>query len=548
MSFNKEKPRVGIVGAGTGGLSMAIALKKQLNYDNFLIFEKGSDIGGTWRNNIYPGCSSDVAGHWYCLSSDPNPNWSSHFVLQPEILAYWQGLVNKYGLRKYLVLNTAVVNAVWIDDAQHYRLTLRDRKTGEEREEVVEALVSASGALAEPRYPSDIPGMKDFKSPMFHSARWQKDVELSRKTVGVIGNAASAIQLVPRISENPSVKVINFCRTPNWFVFFPNFKYPAWVKWAFAHIPGVMWIYRAFVFSSYEALYTIFRNENKLLQAIARMVFTVELEKRAPKEYVDKLIPSYPPGCKRAIFDPGYIEALQRPNISLNWDGISKFEHDGLVTKTGEKIPLDVVVFATGFHFTRLTTDVTGQGGLTLQQYFDSKGGPTAYLGTTIPSFPNFFMIFGPNTATGHASVIFTEEAQINYTIQLLAPIISRSASSFTVRSSVTDTFNERLQKRLNTTVFAACASWYRAGSDGTGKNVAIWPGPVTAYWWKVRKVRWSDYEARGAENWKRERRRKRIWQVLAWIAAAVLLAAGTQPSIRNTVLDFIAPTLEKDV
>ncbi|EJD02413.1 FAD/NAD-binding domain-containing protein [Fomitiporia mediterranea MF3/22] len=546
MSFNKEKPRVGIIGSGVGGLSMAIALKKKLNFDNFLIFEKESDIGGTWRDNTYPGCSSDVAGHWYCLSSEPNPNWSSLFVLQPEILAYWQGLVNKYGLRKYVVLNTTVLNAVWDDAAQHYRLTLRDSKTGEEREEVVEALVSASGGFTEPHYPSDIPGMKDFKGPMFHSARWRKDVELSGKTVGVVGNAASAVQLVPRISEDPSVKVINFCRTPNWFAFRDNYKYPAWAKWIFAHVPGVMWAYRTFLFARYDLSYLIFRNENKRMQATARKLLTRELKKRAPKEYVDNLVPSYPPGCRRIVIEPGYLKALHKPNVSLNWDGIARFEPDGLVTKTGQKIPLDVIVLATGFLVCRIMTDVKGLGGLTLSQYFDSKGGPTAYLGTTVPGFPNFFTILGPNIATGHASVIFSEEAQINYIVQLLAPILSHSASSFTVRSSVTDAFNDRIQKRLRSSVFAACTSYYRAGLDGAGKNVAIWPGPVTAYWWETRKVRWSDYEAKGAEKWESERRRSNVMKVLVLIAAVLLLAAGTQPSIRSTVLAFLAPALAK--
>ncbi|EJD02412.1 FAD/NAD-binding domain-containing protein [Fomitiporia mediterranea MF3/22] len=546
MSFNKEKPRVGIIGAGVGGLSMAIALKKQLNFDNFLIFEKASDIGGTWRDNTYPGCASDVAGHWYCLSYELNPNWSSHFVLQPEILAYWKGLVKKYGLWKYVVLNTALVNAVWDDDAQHYRLTLRDLKTGKEYEEIVEALVSASGVVTEPRYPSDLPGMKDFKGPIVHTARWRKDIDLAGKTVGVVGNAASAVQFVPRISEDPSVKVINFCRTPNWFAFRSHFKYPAWAKWMFAHVPGVMWAYRAFLYLSHEILYKLFRNENKLLQAAARKVLTTELRRRVPKEYADKLVPSYPPGCRRIVIDSGYLKALHHPNVQLNWDGIAKLESDGLVTKTGQKISLDVIVLATGFHFSKLTIDATGPGGLTLQQYYDSKGGPTAYLGTTVPGFPNLFMILGPNIATGHASIIFSEEAQINYIMQLLAPILSRSVSSFTVRASITDTFNDRLQKRLQSTVFTAYPSIYRAGSDGAGKVVAIWPGPVTAYWWKVRKVRWSDYEARGAEKWESERKRNRIRRVLAWIAAAVLLAAGAQPSIRNTALAVSTPALEK--
>ncbi|KAL5511121.1 hypothetical protein ACEPAH_4336 [Sanghuangporus vaninii] len=550
MSFNKEQPRVAIIGSGLGGLSTAIALKKQLGFDNFLIYEKESDIGGTWRDNIYPGCSSDVAGHWYCLSSEPNPYWSSYYVEQPEILAYWERVVAKHRLRDYVVLNTAVVSSTWDDAAQVYRLVLRDTKTGAEREEVAEAVISAAGGFTEPRYPDDIPGIGDFKGPKFHSARWRKDVDLHGKTVGVIGNAASGVQLIPRIAQDQSTKVINFCRTPNWFAFTPNYPYPSIVKWAFAHVPGLMWAYRTLLFLRYDMVYLIFRNENKRLQALTRKLLTQELKRRAPKEMHDKLIPDYrksriiSPGCRRIIVEPGYLKSLRQPNVSVNWDGIAKLDEDGIVTKKGEKVPLDVVVFATGFYVVKMLTEVQGKHGLSLQDYFAAQGGATAYLGTTVPGFPNFFLILGPNIATGHASVIFSEEVQINYIVQLLKPVLERKASSFSVRADVTDKFNDWIQSRLNSSVFAACHSYYRAG--GSGKNVAIWPGSVALYWWKARKVNWSDYEAHGAQKWENEQKRKKRVRVLLFLLLALAVTASTHPDIRSTALTVLAPYLTK--
>ncbi|KAH8116828.1 FAD/NAD-binding domain-containing protein [Phellopilus nigrolimitatus] len=528
MSFNKEQARIAIIGSGIAGISTAIALKRQLQFENFVIYEKDSDIGGTWRVNTYPGCSSDVAGHWYSLSTDPNPNWSSYFVLQPEILDYWKTLVEKYSLRKHLVTSVNVVAAVWDDAEQRYRLTLKDERTGAEREEVVEAVVSAVGALTTPSYPKDITGMDEFKGSIFHSSRWKHDVSLSGKELGA--------QLIPRISADTSVQVINFCRTPNWFVYRPNYSYPSWVKWTFTNLPLTLKTYRTLLAARYDLGYLIFRNSNKTLQSFARKNHCEE----APKEHVKKLIPDYPPGCKRIIVDPGYIDSLHRPNVNLTWAGINRITADGIVTKTEETVPLDVIIFATGFDFevAQKQIHLKGKEGTTLNEYFDSQGGPTAYLGTTVPGFPNFFTLMGPNTATGHASIIFSEEAtgaDINYALQLLKPIIEKKAQSFTVRASATEAYNAMLQRRLSGSVFTACTSYYRQGA--TGKNIAIFPGPLLLFWWWTLRPRWDDYEARGAEAWKKERRHKSLLRVLLLIAAVAGCVGFTQPRVKDLII-----------
>ncbi|THH10701.1 hypothetical protein EW145_g1153 [Phellinidium pouzarii] len=536
-SYDKEQPRVAIIGGGLAGISTGIALKRQLKYTNFLIYEKGSDVGGTWRDNTYPNCSSDIAGHWYSLSSDLNPNWSSYYASQPEILAYWKGLVKKYSLHDNLVLNTRVVSAIWDDVTQKYRLLLRDEKTGAEREEFVEAIVTATGGVSKAAYPKDIADIDQFKGPMFHSSCWNHDVSLSGKRVGVIGNAASAVQLIPRISDDPTVEVINFSRTANWFVSRgPNPVYPSWIKWTFSHVPFVMRAYRNYLGFKHELSYLIFVNSNKRIQRYARKGMTKYLKARAPKQYIEKLIPDYPPGCKRIVLNYGYLSALHRPNVSLTWDAIDKIVPDGIIKKNGEMVPLDVIVFATGFEASfrenfqgALRIDLTGRDKKTLEEYYVEHGGPTAYLGTTMPRFPNFFMLLGPNTATGHTSIIFSEEAQINYALQLLKPVIEKKVASFTVRATAADKYNELIQRRFIGSVFPSCASYYRSGM--TGKHFAIFPGPIVLFWWWVRRPRWADYEVRGGEAWIRERRRRTLLRTLGMALLLAGVAGASHPS-----------------
>ncbi|KAI5119480.1 hypothetical protein M0805_009504 [Coniferiporia weirii] len=534
MSFRKDRVRVAIIGCGVAGISTAIALKRQLNFENFLIYEKSSDIGGTWRDNTYPGCSSDVAGHWYSLLTDLNPNWSTHYVLQPEILAYWKSLFKKQSLSDKMVFNTSVVSAVWDDGMQQYCVTLRDEKTGVERKEYVEAIVSATGALSKPSYPKDITGMETFDGPIFHSARWGHDVSLLGKRVGVIGNAASGAQLIPRISADPTVEVINFCRTPNWYIGRPNFTYSTRTKSIFSNVPFALRLHRLVVSLRSEIGYLSF--SSSFVQRLARRTLADYIKETAPKKYIDKLVPSYPLGCRRTLVDPGYLKALHQPNVTLNWNPILSIVREGVVTGVGDMVPLDVIVLATGFDPDFISIDLEGRGGRTLRGYFKEQGGPTAYMGTTVPEFPNFFIIFGPNTATGHASVIFSEEVQINYTIQLLKPIIEKKVKSFSVRAIATEAYNELIQRRLGKSVFVACTSYYRQGM--TGKNFAIFPGPLMLFWWWARRPRWEDYEAYGAEAWIKERQRwKLARRLLTTGLLASLITVIARPQLRDALV-----------
>ncbi|KAK0455286.1 FAD/NAD-P-binding domain-containing protein [Desarmillaria tabescens] len=505
---NSGSPRIVVIGAGIGGLSFVIALQKRFpGFNNLTVYEKASDVGGTWRSNIYPGCSSDVGMHLYSLSTDLYPDWHYTHGYQPEIQSYWQDLSHKYNLYPHLVFNTLVVSAEWDNQEEAYHIVTEDAVTGARSTSSAKILISALGVLDVPRYPK-ISGLDTFKGEQFHSARWNYNIDLRNKRVAVIGNGASATQFVPIISSDPTVDVTNFCRTPNWLNPPIRSEYSRLRRFMFKYLPLYMRMVRFLLFLRGDMLYWVVFGTRFLHSAIkkARIEY---IRQKAPKEYRDQLIPSYKLGCKRLIFDTDYLAALHRPNLSLNWDGIESVFEGGIVTKKGEKLPFDVLIFSTGFVADDYPLHVRGLS-QTVKEYYESAGGPKAYVGTTVPGFPNLFMIAGPNTATGHLSVIFTEEVQINYILQLLKPILEGHVSSINVTDEATDAYNEKIHARLAKSVFVDCVSWYRKGSDG--KVTSIFPGSGFLFWWWLRKVDWSHYKVTALGSW--YHRPRRMWLV----------------------------------
>ncbi|VDC07261.1 unnamed protein product [Peniophora sp. CBMAI 1063] len=513
---------VAIIGAGLAGIAAALELRKQLGYERFTIYEKEDSVGGVWRDNTYPGCGSDVPAHWYSLSSELNPDWQSYYVSQPDIRAYWQAVYEKHRLESHTCFHTEVVSAEWDESQQLYHITLEDTRSKEQRSVDANVLWWAAGGFHAPFFPEDVPGVREFKGDVWHSARWNHGVDLRGKRVGVIGNGCSGAQFIPRISKDPSVQVINFVRSPQWFVPRPQYDYPAAVKAVFRYVPGIMRTYRAWIYWKSELGFLAFNDTDNFMHRAVQKLLTQYIKKTAPKEYLDKLIPAFPPGCKRIIVDPDYLESLHRPNVDLNWTPIASVCEEGIRLSTGEVVPLDVIIFATGFSLLPPRLQITGRSALTLHSFFDSVGGPSAYLGLSVPHFPNFYMLLGPNTAGGHASVVFNEEVQIDHALQLIRPVVQGKAAAFEVKEGVFGRYNEWLQGRLRKSVWAHCRSYYR-GRTEDGRNYAIFPGPVSLFWWITHKVRFSDYEAIGAEKFERERRRKR------WAASigAVVLALG---------------------
>ncbi|CAE6423696.1 unnamed protein product [Rhizoctonia solani] len=510
-----------IIGAGVGGITAAISLQNN-NYYDYTIYDMASDMGGTWHQNDYPGCACDIPAHWYSLSIDPNPNWSSLFAPRDEIKQYWKHLARKHNVEKHIEFNTEFVSAVWNEKQQYYTLKLRDSKTKESREVKAKLVIAAVGIFNHPRWP-DIPGREVFQGKLLHAQMWNYNVGLSGKRVGLIGNGCAGSQILPVISEDGSTSVVNFCRTPSWYIPRPQMQVSPVIQWIFRHVPFALKSLRYTLAGSCELLYHHYQNNflSNMARKLVEKAMVYRMKSLAPAKYHKNLTPNYPFGCKRVVFDPGYLEALSRPNVDLEWDPITRITPTGIQTKSGKEHELDVIAFATGFDISSsMTLDVTGTNGMRLQEYYDSEGGPTGFMGTTAPGFPNWVTLFGPNSATGHASVIYMEELQMNYIIKLFKPVLEGKASSIAPRADSTRKFNDWLQSNLKGHVWPSCNSWYRQN----GKITSLWPGGNIHCWWSFRKPNWKHYEIAGANNWAW---RQRVFEFVASVLQVGLLAAG---------------------
>ncbi|KAG1756602.1 uncharacterized protein EDB91DRAFT_1093541 [Suillus paluster] len=507
LDMHRDTPRVVIVGAGISGLTMAVNLRNKLQHDNFVVYEQAGSIGGTWRDNTYPGCGSDVPGHWYSLSTEPNPYWENYYITQPEIRAYWEEIYQKYDLASRTVFNTRVELVEWDEKNGVHNLTLEDVVSGQIMQTQAEVVIQAVGPFTSSMFPQDIPGREKFTGPLWYSLHWKHDVDLKGKVVGVIGNGCSATQFIPIIAAEPTTRIINFCRSPQWFAERGNYRYPEWLKWAFAHVPFLMSAYRSFIMIQSDLLWNIFLT-NSLVGAVVKKTLTLYMQQTMPAKFHDDMIPTYPPGCKRLIIDPDYLSALHQPNVDLDWIGIQEIVEGGVVLKTGDKVPLDAIIFATGFYLVARDIAFRGTGDLTLTQYFESEGGATGYYGTVFPGFPNMFTIVGPNSASAHASLLFTIETQVSYILKLIKPIIDGKVKSLEVTQKATASYNTWIRKRMENTIFLGCLSYYRGDSRKGVRNVATFPGMIALYWWIVRKPRWDDFRVVGGEQWSYQRRK----------------------------------------
>jgi len=274
MPYNLDegKPRVVIVGLGSvAGINMALVLKNQLKYDNFVAIEKQSSVGGTWRDNEYPGCSSDVPGHLYSLSTEANPNWNTYYISQPEIKAYWEGIFMKHNLGNYAAFSTQLKAVEWQSEQNCHKLTLLDTNTGASSQCYAEVVIQAVGPFTVPLFPAEVGKLDRFKGPSWHSVRWRHDVKLAGKRVGVFGNGCSAAQFIPQIAADPSVHVVNFCRTRQWFAEKGQYRYASWIKWLFAHVPLTMRAYHSSIMIRSDLVWFIFQKQNFLLMKLVQL-------------------------------------------------------------------------------------------------------------------------------------------------------------------------------------------------------------------------------------------------------------------------------------
>jgi len=473
------------VGTGFGGIGMGIALK-QAGYDDFIILDKEDDLGGTWRDNQYPGCACDVPSPLYSFSFELNPDWSRLFAPQREIWAYLRGCARKYGLEAHIRYGSVVEQMQWDEDERRWDVqTVEHGELGSWRPR---AVVSAAGALHLPAYP-DIPGAERFAGTSFHSARWDQSCDLAGKRVAVIGTGASAIQFVPEIAKQAAQLTV-FQRTPPWIHPRPDAPIPARMRTAFRKAPVAARALRDAIYLGLEARAMGFAISPKLmapLEAVARRHLASQVTDPALRA---QLTPDYTIGCKRILLSSDYYPALQRPNVSLVTEGITGITEAGVTTADGEEHKADVIIYATGFKAIESVTslNVTGRDGRKLR-----AENLEAYRGITAAGFPNLFLLLGPNTALGHTSVVFMIETQIQHVLSCLRLIARDKADAIEVVESAQRRYNDALQRRLRRAVWSegGCRSWYL---DADGVNRTLWPGFTFEYWARTRRARPGDY------------------------------------------------------
>jgi cation diffusion facilitator CzcD-associated flavoprotein CzcO len=484
-----EHHRVAIIGAGFSGLGMAIRLKQE-GIEDFVVVERASEIGGTWRDNTYPGCQCDIPSVLYSFSFAPNPNWTRTYPLQAEIRDYLRRCATDFGVMPYVRFDHEVTGAAWDDDQRRWRV---ETSQGEITADV---LVGGQGGLSNPSVP-DIPGLARFEGTQFHSAQWDHDHDLDNERVAVIGTGASAIQFVPRIQ--PRVARLHlFQRTPSWVMPDPDRPLTDFEHRLFERVPAAQRALRGLVYLVMEATVLGTMVDKRLakgLEAVARRHLRRQV--RDP-ELRAKLTPSYTIGCKRITMSDSYYPALAQPNAEVVTEGIREVRERSIVTVDGIEREVDSIILGTGFHvhdnpgFER----VRGRAGLTLAEAW--KGSPRAYLGTTITGFPNLFLLVGPNSAGGFNSIIFTSEAHINYALRAIKAMDRHGLDTVEVRPEVYDAFAREAEQKLRDSVWNAggCASWYL---DPNGRNGVWWPGFMWRLWQRTRRFELDEYRLRPA-------------------------------------------------
>jgi cation diffusion facilitator CzcD-associated flavoprotein CzcO len=477
---------IAIIGAGFAGIGMAIQLK-QAGILSFTIFERAGEIGGTWRDNTYPGAACDVPSHVYSYSFEPNPDWSHTFSESAEIQRYLLRCVEKHRLRPHLRLDTAITAAAFDEAAGRWTLTT---STGERVS--ARLVVSAVGGLVDPACP-DIAGLTEFTGALFHTARWDHGYDLTGKRVAVIGTGASAIQVVPAIA--PRVGTLSvFQRTPAWVVPRRDREIGPRTRRFFRRYPLAQRIVRALFFWLSEAMGPIIVLDSPRLSRIGERASLRHLRRSvADPELRRKLTPTFQFGCKRMLISDDYWSTFTRENVELVTEGIREVRPASIVTNDGRERPVDAIVLATGFAvgLAAAPFPIAGLGGRPLAEAW--KDGAVAYKGMTVAGFPNWFIIMGPNTGPGHTSVLVYSESQIGYILQAIRTMIAEDLRYVSVKREVQDRYNAGIQGRMKHTSWSSgCNSWY-LGADGT--NRALYPGFATEYRLRVRRFKVGEYD-----------------------------------------------------
>jgi cation diffusion facilitator CzcD-associated flavoprotein CzcO len=477
---------VAIIGAGFSGLAAAAELRRG-GLDDFVILERGQDVGGTWRDNSYPGCACDVPSHLYSFAFAPNANWSATFSPQREIQAYLRRIAADLGLMPRVRLQSEVERASWQESDQLWRLRTASGEV------TSRAVVSAAGPLSEPSIPR-IPGIERFQGTMFHSARWDHGHDLRGERVAVVGTGASSIQFVPQIQ--PQVARLHvYQRTPPWIMPRRSRPLTRLERSLYQRSPAAQQAMRNSIYWARE-LYAIPLIRASLSPLTRRVALRYLSSQVKDPELRAKLTPRYAPGCKRILISNDYLPALAQPNVDVVTNGVAEIREHSIVTRDGAEREVDTIIFGTGFHVTDvpIATRVFGVGGRSLREAW--SGGMQAYRGTSVAGFPNLFLILGPNTGLGHTSVVLMAEWQARYVTRALQHMRQAGLGELEVRPAAQAEWNARLQRKMGGTVWLAggCASWYL---DEHGRNTTLWPDFTFRFRKALRRFDPESYDGR---------------------------------------------------
>ncbi|MEO8162521.1 MAG: NAD(P)/FAD-dependent oxidoreductase, partial [Ilumatobacteraceae bacterium] len=494
---------VAIIGSGMSGLLAAHRLK-QVGV-SFTIYEKGDDVGGTWSDNVYPGCRVDVPSHMYSYSFSQRHDWPNHFSPQSVLLEYFRDCADEFGLRDHIKFGTEVEEMRFSADSANWTLRLRTKLVS--ATVTADAVISAVGQLNRPALP-DIDGRDEFIGLSFHSAQWPKNIDFTGKRVAVIGNGASAIQFIPIIAEQVEHLTV-FQRTPNWFFPAPQYhqKVPPGLQWLFQHLPGYAQWYRFWLFwrlsenvlpacrvvSNWDGDESSISPLNDELRELLTMYLDFQFSDRP--DLRDKVVPKYPPAAKRIVVDNGaWATALKRDNVALVTDRITKITQQGVCTADGTEHRADIIVYATGFHASEFLSpmSVIGRNGVDLHQQWG--GNARAYLGISMPNFPNFFCLYGPNTnVVVNGSIIFFSECEVHYVIGCLKLLLEGDKRTLECRQDVHDSYNALVDQGNSQMAWGVSKvnSWYKNRHGRVAQN---WPFSLIDFWERTRAPAASDY------------------------------------------------------
>ena len=465
---SKSDFNVLIVGTGFAGLGMGIALKKA-GISSFTILERAASVGGTWRDNFYPGCACDVPSHLYSFSFEQNPEWSRMYATQPEIKKYLEGCAGKYGLLPHIRFNSEVVEARYDEAAALWNVRTRDGAQYSAR-----MLVSGMGGLSVPAYP-ELPGLEKFQGKRFHSADWDHSYDLKGKRVAVIGTGASAIQFVPQIVPQAG-QVDLYQRTPPWIMPKPDRAIEAGERKLYRRLPLLQKLFRGALYGVMELRVLGFVIHPKMMKFPERIARAHIRKQIADPVLRKKVTPDFTFGCKRVLISNDYYPALAQRNVDVITDGIREVRERSVVTADGRERPVDCIIFGTGFKAQDPLPRgaIFGRGGQDILDVW--KEGPEAFKGTSVAGFPNLFMIVGPNTGLGHSSMVYMIESQIAYILDAVKQMRERGLAALEVKPEVQARWNRGLQKTLGKAIWSSggCKSWYL---NESGKNTTLWPG-----------------------------------------------------------------------